>query len=58
VKLTEQEKLAFVEGLPKGIRLVTGPLSQEEIAQMQVIPLDLDPADYLCWMDAYGRPVN
>jgi hypothetical protein len=37
---------------------VTGPLSQEVIAESFCIPLDLEPADYLCWMDAYGRPVN
>jgi hypothetical protein len=52
LKLTEQEKLAFAKDLPRGVRLVTGPLSKTEIAELVCIPLDMDPAAYDCWMDA------
>jgi hypothetical protein len=42
----------LAQNLPKGVRLVTGPLSQEVIAELVCIPLDMDEVAYDCWMDA------
>jgi hypothetical protein len=44
--------LSPFDDLPEDVQLVTEPMVQVEIAEASCIPIDMDQADYLCWMDA------